>query len=256
VDGIVNEAFVKPYADEVVYQKARLVGLQAAQAAEAPVFAEQKRQIDGSTADLRRNLTEIQQGVAALTLTAPTAGQLTGFDLQPGQAIKPGDTLGEVSAGGVYKLRGQVDEFYAERLAAGLPAAVIKDERTLSVKVTRVLPKVVDGRIAVEFAFDGPAPTGLKPGESLDVKLSLGESREALVAPGGAWLQEGGGRSVFVLDQGGDRADRRTVSTGRHNADSVEILGGLGAGDRVITAARQDLSHIDHLRLKQGRSHD
>ncbi len=48
-----------------------------------------------------------------------------------------------------------------------------------------------------------------------------------------------------------NRADRRRIKIGRRNADQVEVLSGLAAGERVITSdytpfekiARVDLTH-------------
>jgi HlyD family secretion protein len=93
-DGIVNDAYIKPYADEVTYQRTKLTQLKANQAADAPTLAGQKRQIEATAAGLKRNLQELTQGLDALTVSAPAAGRLTGFTLKPGQAIKEGDSLG------------------------------------------------------------------------------------------------------------------------------------------------------------------
>ena len=252
--GILNDANIKPYADEVDYQKARLKALQASQAEDGAFFAGQQRQIEASAGDLRRSLGEVRQGLAALSVTAPVAGRLTDFELKPGQAIKQGDPLGEVDSEGAYKLRAQVDEFYLARLAAGQKAAANVHGQTVNLHITRVFPQVTDNHITVEMQFDGAMPADIKRGEAVDARLSLGDTQTAVLAPSGNWLSDSNGTSVFVIDAAGDRADRRTVSVGRRNPEYAEILGGLAPGERIVTGAGRDLTKAQHLHLTGKRS--
>jgi len=253
--GILNDANVKPYADEVDYQRARLKALQADQAQDGAFFAGQKRQIEASAADLRRSLDEVRQGLDALNITAPAAGRLTDFELKPGQAVKQGDPLGEVDSQGTYKLRAQVDEFYLSRLATGQNATATVHGQTVNVHISKVFPQVTDSHIIVEMQFDGAMPSDLKRGEAVDARLSLGNTSSAVLAPSGNWLTDGNGTSVFVLDAAGDRADRRAVSIGRRNPEYAEVLGGLKPGERVVTGAAQDLVKTQHLHLIGPKSH-
>lgn len=247
--GILNDANVKPYADEVDYQRARLKALQSSQAGDAAFFAGQKQQIAASAGDLRRSLSEVRQGLSALAVTAPVAGRLTDFELKPGQAVKQGDPLGEVDSEGTYKLRAQVDEFYLARLSTGLKAVANVHGRNLDVHISKVFPQVTDNHVIVEMQFDGPMPQDLKRGEAIDARLSLGGTRTAILAPNGNWLNDGNGTSVFVVNARGDRADRRPVSIGRRNPEYAEVVGGLKPGDRIVTGTAQDLVKAQHLHL-------
>ena len=246
---VLNDAAVKPYVDEVEYQKSRLAALQATQGSETAFYHEQRQQILASANDLRQSLGEVRQGLNALTIAAPDAGRLTDFDLKPGQAVKQGDPLGEVDSEGTYKLTAQVDEFYLSRLSTGLKAQANVHGQTVTVHISKVFPQVTNNRITVELEFDGPMPTGLTRGEALDVRLSLGDTQQALLAPVGAWLNDSNGTSVFVLTGAGTQADRRPVTVGRRNPEFVEVLSGLKAGDRIVTAGTSNLAKAQHIRL-------
>ncbi len=247
--GILNDANVQPFADEVEYQKARLKALQASQTQDGAFFSAQQRQIEASAGDLRRSLGEVRQGLDGLNLTAPATGRLTDFELKPGQAVKQGDPLGEVDSEGTYKLRAQVDEFYLARLATGQKATANVHGQTVNVHITRVLPQVTDNHVTVEMQFDGAMPSDLKRGEAIDARLSLGDTQTAVMAPSGNWLTDGNGTSVFVLSASGDHADRRAISLGRRNSEYAEVLSGLKPGDRIVTGAAQDVSKAQHLHL-------
>ena len=256
-DGIVNDAYIKPYANEVTYQRSKLAQLKATQAAQAPTLAGQKRQIETTAAGLKRNLTELGEGLQALTVTAPAPGRLTGFTLKPGQAIKEGDSLGEIDSGDSFKLKALVDEYFAARLRTGLKASAFINGKPYPLTLSKIYQQVAEGRVMVELQFadaaQGSAPGGLQPGQTMDVKLSLGgDTAEALLVPNGAWLRETGGASIFVLAADGQHADRRDVHIGRRNPDSIEILGGLTAGERVLTATRLDHTDATHLTLNKG----
>ena len=251
-DGIVNDAYIKPYANEVAYQRTKLAQLKAIQTAQAPTLAGQKRQIEATASGLKRNLTELTEGLQALTVTAPASGRLTGFTLKPGQAVKEGDSLGEIDSGDSFKLKALVDEYFAARLKTGLKAIAIINGKPYPLTLSKIYQQVAEGRVTVELDFAEAAPAGLQPGQTMDVKLSLGDTAEALLVPNGAWLRETGGNSIFVLAADGEHADRREVSIGRRNPDSIEVLGGLVAGERVLTATRLDHTDALHLTLNKG----
>jgi len=250
--GVVNEAYIRSYRDEVSYQKKRLHDLQAAHDEEAPRIAAQQRQIEASADELKRNLRDIKQGRDALTVTAPATGRLTAFTLKPGQAIKAGDSLGEVDSDNDFKVKALVDEYYASRVATGLKGTALIDGKSWPLALSKVYQQVAGGRVTVELEFAGDRPPSLRPGQTMDVKLQLGDTAEALVVPNGPWLRETGGSAIFVASDT-EHADLRPVTIGRRNPDSVEILGGLSAGEQVVTATRLD-PHTDarHLLIKKG----
>jgi HlyD family secretion protein len=253
-DGIVNDAYMKPYADEVTYQRAKLAQLKQAQAAEAPILDGQKRQIQASADQLKRNLKELGQGLNALSVLAPAAGRLTGFTLKPGQAVKEGDVLGEVDSDDGFMLRAQVDEYFAARLRTGLKAVATINGKPVPLTLSKIYQQVAEGRVTVELKVAGGTPPAMQPGQTMDVRLSLGDTAEALMVPNSAWLRETGGTSIFVLNEDGIHADRRDVSIGRRNPESVEILGGLQAGERVLTVTRLEHNDARHLILAKGKS--
>lgn len=248
--GILNDANVKPYADEVAYQQQRLDALKAAQPQETQFYDSQAGQIRASAGDLRRSLDEVRAGLSALNLTAPATGRLTDFDLKPGQAVKQGDPIAEVDSEGTWKLRADVDEYYLARLSPGLAATANVHGKDMPVHISKVFPQVSNGHVAVELEFD-QMPSDLKRGESFDVRLSLGATQEATLVPAGSWLSDSNGTSIFVLNAAGTKADRRTVTVGRRNPEYAEILAGLKPGEHVITGGTSNYVKAQHLRFNK-----
>lgn len=235
--GFVSDEGIKSYAAEAAYQEKRLAQLRSGSAAEANITATQSQRLDDTRGRLSGNLAAVRASLDALVIRAPVAGRLTNFLIQPGQTLKPGDPAGQVDSEGSWKLEADVDEYYLGRVRVGQKASADGVRLT----VAKVLPSVKDGRFRVELVFDGTGdgatPAGLNRGQTLDIRITLGSTAPALVAPTGGWLDAGGGASGFVLDADGRHARRRTTRTGRRNPEQVEILSGLQPGDRIVTSA-------------------
>ncbi|MBW4331362.1 efflux RND transporter periplasmic adaptor subunit [Stakelama sp. CBK3Z-3] len=246
--GIVNKAAVQPLADDVAFQQSRVDALTAARAQESGTLSDQSNQVGATAQQLRRSLTMVQDSLDALTLRAPMAGRLTGFDLQPGQTLNAGDRIAQIDAQGSWKITADVDQYYLGRVSAGQHAMADIDGRSAMLRVARVLPQVTDGRFRVELYFEGAAPTGLNRGQTLDVRLILGADRPAVVAPTGAWLDAGGNIAFVLTDD--NRAERRSVATGRRNPEQVEITSGLQPGDRIVTSSIDSYQPYQHLLIR------
>ena len=108
---------------------------------------------------------------------------------------------------------------------------------------------MVNGQFRIELTFDRAPPLGLRRGEGVDCRITLGRTQTALVLPDGPWLDGSGGSSVFVLEPDGRRAVRRAITTGRRNPEQVEIRSGLSAGDRVIVSSYARYARFSRLLL-------
>lgn len=230
--GFVSDAGVKSYQEEVDYQTRRLSQLRRGSAAEAGITATQGRMLDATRARLQRNLAAVRGSLDALVIRAPMAGRLTNFSLQPGRTLAAGDPAGQVDSEGAWKLEAEVDEYYLGRVELGQKA---RTSEGAMLTVSKVLPTVTDGRFQVELSFDRRPRQDLNRGQTLDVRITLGASKAAVIAPVGGWLSDGGS-SVFLVTGDGEHASRIGVTIGRRNPRQVEILSGLEPGQRIVTS--------------------
>jgi HlyD family secretion protein len=174
---------------------------------------------------------------------------MTAIDLKVGENRNRGERFGEITPGTGNKLSADIDEFYLGRLRNGQDASVTIDDRDWKLHVTRVYPQVKDGTFTIDLAFDGQTPNELLPGQAVQGRLSLGSDVMGLVLPAGAFLERTGGDWVFVLASDGATAQRRRIKVGRRNAEQVQIIGGLDAGNEVITSDYTGLERIDRVDL-------
>ena len=103
-----------------------------------------------------------------------------------------------------------------------------------------------NGQFQVDLRFD-EQPEGLRRGQTLQIKLTLGDNSDARLIPNGSFYQETGGSWVFVVSADGTEALRRNVRLGRRNTDYIEVLDGLEPGERVVTSPYTNYVDMDRL---------
>ena len=105
-----------------------------------------------------------------------------------------------------------------------------------------------NGRFPVDMNFVGEIPEGIRRGQSLRLRIELGQSSEELLLPVGGFYKDTGGNWVYVLD-GEGRAVKRNVRLGRKNTEHFEVLEGLQPGDKVITSSYENFGNNEVLIL-------
>jgi len=196
------------------------------------------------------NLRTSKQKLDDLVIRAPIAGQLTLLDAEIGVFKAPGSNIGQIDVLDAYSVRALIDEHYITRVEAGLKGEFDLAGKTYGLKVRRVFPAVRDNRFEVDFDFVGEAPPDLRRGQTLHIRLQLGDVAEAvLLARGGFW-EATGGNWVYKLDASGKAAFKHPVRLGRYNPEVYEVLEGLEPGDRVVTSSYESFGDMDRLVLK------
>jgi HlyD family secretion protein len=238
--------------DDLTYQQQRLQILKQSISQNEALQRSQLQQLRAAAASLNTSMGVAQGSLGQLNIHAPVTGQLSGFDIQLGQSLQQGERIGQIDSAGGDKLQADVDEFYLGRVAVGQTASADIDGKTYRLKVSKVYPQVRNGQFQIDLLFIGPEPASMQRGQTVQAKLTIGDSSKALLIPNGAFFNDTGGTWVFVVDRGGKSASKRPVQLGRRNSDFIEVLGGLKPGDRVITSSYSGLTDKNHLNFSSG----
>ena len=121
----------------------------------------------------------------------------------------------------------------------------------IDLTVSKIYPQVNAGEFEVDMTL-AAEPTGLRRGQTMQVRLTLSDNTDALLIPSGSFYQETGGNWLFVVSADGSEAVKRNVRLGRRNTDFIEVLDGLDPGERVITSPYTSYSNMDRLALDEG----
>ena len=208
----------------------------------------QAEQLNFSSSLIRQSLERLKSSLEKLGISAPASGLLTGFDVQLGQHIRKGDKVAEIDLLQGYLLNTLVDEIYISRVSKGLKGKLKLDDQEYTLEVIKVYPQVTNGQFRVDLRFEEMPEAALKYGQSLPLRLSLGEPTNALLLKRGGFYQKTGGAWVYVVD--GDKAIKRSTNFGRQNPDFYEILSGLKSGEQVIVSGYAIFGEADEIILE------
>ena len=173
------------------------------------------------------------------------------FDIDIGQSIAPGGRLGQIDDPEDFKLTASVDEFYLGRVDLDQKAEFDQGGSSENLRVAKTYPQVKNGQFDIDLTFVGAQPAGIRRGQTIQLKLTLGDAARATLIPNGSFFQDTGGRWVFVVADDESAAIRRNVTLGRRNSRYIEVLDGLKSGERVITSPYSSFIEMDRLQIRQ-----
>ena len=213
---------------------------------------DRKRQLESNAlleARMSQNLQGVRRILDNLVIRAPIDGQLSRPQLDPGQNINPGQRMGWIDVVGSYKVKVPIDELYLPRITTGLHATTTFNNKDYELEIKYIYPGVTNGRFEVDMNFVGDVPPGIRRGQSLRLRIELGQSSEELLLPVGGFYKDTGGNWVYVLEDDG-RAVKRDIKLGRKSgAENFEVLEGLEPGDKVITSSYENFGTNEVLLL-------
>ncbi|MES2893166.1 MAG: HlyD family efflux transporter periplasmic adaptor subunit [Bacteroidota bacterium] len=213
-----------------------------------------KLQVNQSTESyerMRNTLALMRKKVGDLIVRAPIDGQLTALDAEIGQNKNKGERLGQIDITTGFKARVNVDEHYISRIFIGLTGECPLNGKMYKLTIKKVYTQVTAGRFQVDMEFNDSIPTGIRRGQTLQIRLALSDERKALLLSKGGFYQQTGGNWIFKVNENGTMAYKVDIQLGNQNPEYYEVLEGLQPGDKVITSSYENYGNIQELVLKK-----
>jgi HlyD family secretion protein len=214
--------------------------------------ATQLTRMNDALESMNQNLAIARENLGNLLIVAPIDGQLTSLDANAGESKARGQRVGQVDEQREFKVSAFVDEFYLSRVVAGQIAQVEIDGELYELAVSKEYPGVRDRQFEIDLKFTDHAPPQIRRGQTVRMRLEIGQPADTLVVANGAFYDDTGGQWVFVVDESGERAERRQVRFGRRNPEGIEVLEGLQEGESVITSSYENLERYDRIEVTGG----
>jgi len=211
-------------------------------------FREQQiAQLEKSLQRMQENLDVVKLKLENLIIRAPVTGHLTSLNVEIGELKQAGERLGQLDVLDGFKVRAEIDEHYISRIENGGTGLLDISGESYTVSVQKIYDEVTNGRFNVDLEFGGKTPTGIRRGQTLHIRLELGDLTDANMISTGGFFQSTGGQWVFVLNDSDRYAEKRMVKLGRSNPRAYEILDGLKEGERVVTSSYDNFVEMDRL---------
>lgn len=241
--GAITQSKMEDTEDTLTWYQDRLALTIESQQSDARMQGEQLMFLKDTSRRLESNLAISRQNLDNMNVKAPVAGKLSGFNVEVGQSIARGERLGQIDTPNDYKLTAFIDEFYLGRVDIGQTASY----QDYSLVISKVYPQVQNGQFEVDFKFIDEQPKGIRRGQTIQIKLTLGDASEALLIPNGAFFQDTGGKWIFVVSANGSEAVKRNVRLGRRNNQFLEVIEGLELGEQVVTSPYSSYQNMQRL---------
>lgn len=201
------------------------------------------------------NVRQLEAMQSFKTLAAPFDGVVTARNVELGMLINSGGTgqpLFEVSDLHRVRIYVQVPQSFSAGLALGMKATFempqypgVQFDATLS-HISKAINSSSHS-MQVELQADNAAGKFFG-GSYCNIHFQLPANPDLLKIPSTALITSSVGSQVATVD-GNDKVSLKNVQLGRDLGDSVEVLAGLSASDRIVNNPPETLAAGDTVRL-------
>ena len=204
---------------------------------------------EARVAELARTLERAKTAAANLRIVAGIDGIVQNLSADIGQELSPGKSFGRIA---------QPDPLYAELRVAAREAsevqvgqAVVVDTHNGKVEgtVSRVDPAITEGTVIVDVNLTGKLPAGARPQLAVEGEIFLARVADTLYVGKPSYVKANADVSIYKLDASGQYADRVVIKSGRLSLTQMQVLQGLGVGDRIITSQAGDWQDKSRIRI-------
>lgn len=172
-------------------------------------------------------------------VTSPISGVVLAKQVEAGQTVFPGTPLLTVEGDDGLRLEVAAPEGLLGKVKPGQQVGIALEGAPATGRVSEVVPMVDPGSRTFTVKIDLPAG-GLRSGSYGKALFRVG-SRQGVAVPAAAVVERGALTSVWVVS-GEGIARLRLVKLGATLDGRVEVLSGLSAGERIVTAGAERVS--------------
>jgi membrane fusion protein (multidrug efflux system) len=180
-------------------------------------------------------------------IVAPISGTVDNTGPKVGDAVQPGFGGYRIVSYDKLKAEAMLGENYLGKVKEGDPVMIMLPNINDSIKTTisYVAQSVDPMSRSFQVMVHLNNSSKLHPNMSCIMRIANYTSKNAMVVPISVIQKTSEGSMLYLAD--GNKAKAVTVTTGRNSNGLVEILSGLSAGDKVITAGYEEMENGQHI---------
>jgi membrane fusion protein (multidrug efflux system) len=203
------------------------------------ISTEAHDQIKFDLESARASLDLAQLELAYTNVTAPISGVVAQRMIKEGNLVALNAPVYRIVNNQQLEAVMNVPERQMSAIQSGLPVRMLVDAipgQVFEGRIDRVSP-VMDsgsGTFRVTSVFDGKQV--LRPGMFGRIEIVYDRRENVLTVPRSALLDDESDPSLYVVRNG--KSTRVSIKTGYTNGELIEVVSGLKAGDKVITAGK------------------
>lgn len=191
---------------------------------------------DELAVDRQRLLVEnLRRRVDELSVRSPVTGMIGNLMVEQKAAVAENQPLLTVVDLSAFEVEILVPESYSDDLNLGMGAEISFGGRSFDGLVTAVSPEVQNNQVTGRVRFADSPPAGLRQNQRVSVRIVLEASEDVLMVQRGPFVDSGGGRIAYVLNDG--LAERRSIQIGASSINSLQIVNGLEEGETIVISS-------------------
>jgi HlyD family secretion protein len=184
---------------------------------------------------------DLLRQVDELNMRSPVNGIVGNLMVDQKSAVSRNQVVMAVVDLSAFEIEAQVPESYADDLGLGMASEVLVGNQKYAATLVSVSPEIIQNQVTTRVRFAEGMPPGLRQNQRLTTRILMEEKNNVLTLPRGQFLDSGGSRIAYVLDDD-NVAHRRSIEIGARSLAAVEVVGGLDEGELVV------ISSIDQFR--------
>lgn len=187
-------------------------------------------------------------------IRSPISGVITDRPLYPGEMATAGTALLTVMNVSQVIARTHIPQAQAALFKLGDKASITEpgEEKPVDGKITVISPALDPSSTTVEVWVQAKNPAQrLKPGTSVTLSILARTVPEALVVPAASLLTAQDGTTSIMVAGDDGRAHQKNVKVGIRQGDQVQVLEGVQAGEKVVSAGAYGLPDNTKITVQQ-----
>lgn len=248
-EGILNKTEYETAHDNVKIAELELANARQRTRLEADTGSFEVREAELQAGRQASAVAELQRQVDRLAIEAPFDGMVASVSVQDRDAVEANQAILTVVNLSQYEIEITLPENYGSEVLPGTRAEILYEGREYPGKVTAISPEVRDSQVTGTVVFAQAAPQGLKQSQRVSVRMVFENKPNVLKVPRGPFLESGGGRQIYVVNDG--MATPRSITTGAVSVSEVEIVSGLSAGEKVILSETSEFGGAKSVLLRK-----
>lgn len=165
-------------------------------------------------------------------IRAPFTGMLGLRMVSPGAYVTPQFVMGTLQQTNQIKIDFSVPEMYGSLIKKGSVIKVIGDNNqafTATIAAEEAQVNASTGNLKVRAILQ---QGNLKPGGFVKIQLDAGDGKQSIMVPTNAIIPDANSKKIIVVKEG--KGEMVKIKTGLRNANGVEVIEGLNAGDSIV----------------------
>lgn len=189
-------------------------------------------------------VSDLQRQVDDLNMHSPVSGIVGNLMVDQKAAVSRNQVAMAVVDLSAFEIEAQVPESYADDLGIGMDSEVLVGNQPYAATLVSASPEIIQNQVTTRVRFKGEMPPGLRQNQHLTTRILMEEKKLVLTLQRGQFLDSGGNRIAYVLDDD-NVAHRHSIEVGARSLSAVEIVEGLKEGDVVVISSIDQFQSAD-----------